>query len=232
MSTTLHGSDAFTHSPDCGWCVNSDVYQDRPRMHSNVEAPSSRGCSINIDVYLAAPKDVERHRCFARKGERIRVVVDSGATHSICRSEVADVLGIQRNEITKGRRKRFKLLPGSSQVCCQYNLCIRFGDKYQDFEVYWPVQITQRVTPEGMARERYRLVNNIPSRGNLLGMMDILGSNMLCLTPEKVFVFPIRRSQEKKQDVRKEIPIEIRVTPPAKSKSEMQRPSSIQHRTP
>jgi len=71
------------------------------------------------------------------------------------------------------------------------------GGRYQDFQVYWPVKITEKTTETGATVQVRKLIDNIPSRSCLLGMTSILGKNMICLTPDKLYVFPVKQDYTK-----------------------------------
>jgi len=228
MSNGLHGDGAIKHCPDCRWCVNHRIYDTPPSIHSNIEKRHSPDCSISIKVQVARPDAVIRNGQFAQEFASIEIVVDSGATHSVFQGKTAQAKGlyIPAKEITNATSQGFRLLLKGTQPCCRWDLCVRLSGEYQPFEAYWPIEILEKVSSDGSTIQTKRLLNNVPSRGNLLGMKDILTKNMLCLTPEKLYVFPVLKGQQEDQTKKKEvkIPIETRDSKPDRKMRQSLRP--------
>ena len=184
MNNTLHGSGAFRHSPQCGSCVNDKEYKVPPFQHGNVaQPPDTRMYRIKIKLRVAPPIGHSSHRYFPNIAKVRKFLVDSGCTTSIFKAQIARDLEIS-DSVTKGSPADAILPSGAKQPCRQFEVSVFLGGKYENIRVLWPVKLGQKGKTE--------LADGFPAIGNVLGMTDILGKNILCLTPEMVYILPLK----------------------------------------
>lgn len=181
MNGGLHGRDAIRDSGKCGWCVDPHICSTPPSRHSNVSEPAKRTKNIKLELYVSGPGATGPHKYFGRATE---VLLDSGAECSIFTAETARELrldGLIVRSVGEGEDPRRVRLPNGVEVpCCQFSVTVFLGRRHLNIPVLWPLD-----TGTGQLRGGFPVV------GNILGMNGILSENMLCLTPETVYVFPV-----------------------------------------
>ncbi len=198
MNNGFHGSDAIQNCGDHRWCVSRNGYESPPGKHMNITRPlADRKRRIIFDVRATPLEDVPRHEALffsTRRTKTLPVLLDSGATASIFTAASAELLEIV-DQIRKAKIQRrvtdvtgeYVILPEKRKqfmVLRRVPLWVWLGRVHQRIEVWWPFDLVEN-----------EVIIGFPADGNILGMKDVLSNNLLCLTPETVYVFPSRERE-------------------------------------
>ncbi len=178
MTKGSHGNGAFWHYGKCNCCINPNYYKTPPSQYENLVEKALKNERIKIRIYVYPSSENPYYKYY---GEPIIVIVDSGATTSVFYEETAKSLDIDDEILRNGKGSIITLFNELSQPCLKYKIPINLGNRYQEISVLWPIDIPSK-----------KLMKRSPKKEDILGMEDVLSQNMLCLTPEKLYIFPVK----------------------------------------